>query len=47
VLTNGFIEDVLTDSTTTSESDPDKQANDPNNQSTAQQSGSGDTNTNP
>jgi phage tail sheath protein FI len=47
VLSNGFIEDILTDSNADNESEPDAQANDPNNQSTADQSGSGATNTNP
>lgn len=47
VLSNGFIEDILTDSSADNESEPQDQANDPNNQSTANQSGSGATNTNP
>ena len=47
VLSNGFIEDILTDSQATDASAQDPQANDPNNQSSAQQSGSGATNTNP
>lgn len=47
VLSNGFIEDLLTDTSADNASAQDSQASDPNNQSTADQSGSGATNTNP